>query len=236
MVILPTRASALLFACLLAAGSARAGSAPGPSSLGALPIPFEANRGQADARVRFLTRGQGRTLFLTGREAVLTVAAPGLEGGGRAVVRMTFPGARKHPDPVPEQALPGVVNYFRGRDPRGWIRGVPTSAAVRYRDLFPRTDLVFHGRDGRLEYDFVLKPGADPRRIRMAFQGQTRLRLEPDGGLTVLASGAELRQFRPQVYQDTSGRADPLCRAGSGSWPRTRWASRWNGSTPPVPW
>src|SRR5262245_46094067 len=38
-----------------------------------LPIRFEANDGQTDARVKFLSRGAGYGLFLTQSEAVLTL-------------------------------------------------------------------------------------------------------------------------------------------------------------------
>ena len=40
---------------------------------GKLPLSFEINRGQTDARVKFLSRGSGYTLFLTGNEAVLAL-------------------------------------------------------------------------------------------------------------------------------------------------------------------
>ena len=39
---------------------------------GKLPLSFEANQGQSDAQVEFLSRGSGYTLFLTPSEAVLT--------------------------------------------------------------------------------------------------------------------------------------------------------------------
>jgi hypothetical protein len=38
-----------------------------------LPLSFEANRGQSDAQVQFLSRGSGYTMFLTGNEAVLAL-------------------------------------------------------------------------------------------------------------------------------------------------------------------
>ena len=38
-----------------------------------LPLSFEANKGQTDARVHFLARGGGYTIFLAGDEAVLTL-------------------------------------------------------------------------------------------------------------------------------------------------------------------
>ena len=41
---------------------------------GKLPLGFEINQGQTDARVRFLSRGAGYTLFLTANEAVLSLA------------------------------------------------------------------------------------------------------------------------------------------------------------------
>ncbi|HUZ45615.1 MAG TPA: hypothetical protein VMW54_03150, partial [Terriglobia bacterium] len=40
-----------------------------------LPLSFEVNRGQTDSRVKFLSRGQGYTLFLTRRDAVLSLQA-----------------------------------------------------------------------------------------------------------------------------------------------------------------
>jgi hypothetical protein len=38
-----------------------------------LPVYFERNRGQTDARVKFLSRGPGYTLFLTGQGAVMAL-------------------------------------------------------------------------------------------------------------------------------------------------------------------
>src|SRR2546426_211851 len=40
---------------------------------GKVPLSFEANQGQTDPRVKFLSRGSGYTLFLTGDEAVLSL-------------------------------------------------------------------------------------------------------------------------------------------------------------------
>jgi hypothetical protein len=43
---------------------------------GRLPLAFEANHGQVDARVQFLARGRGYVLYLTPEEAVFTRRAP----------------------------------------------------------------------------------------------------------------------------------------------------------------
>src|ERR671916_773926 len=67
---------------------------------GALPLQFEANRGQTDSAVKFLARGGGYNLFLTPDEAVFTLHKPATtdEGGvERAVLRMKLLGANPSP-------------------------------------------------------------------------------------------------------------------------------------------
>ena len=50
---------------------------------GTLPLSFEANRGQADRNVKFLSRSHGGTWFLTPTEAVLSLWDAGAERGAR---------------------------------------------------------------------------------------------------------------------------------------------------------
>ena len=54
---------------------------------------------------------------------------------------------------------------------RNWHSGVANYARVRYRSIYPGVDMVFYGQESRLEYDFVLHPGADPAAIRLQFRG-----------------------------------------------------------------
>jgi hypothetical protein len=68
--------------------------------------------------------------------------------------------------PVGLEALPGTANYFIGNDPSRWRTDVPTYAKVEFPDVYPGVDLVFHGRQRQLEYDFVVAPGVRCRRCR----------------------------------------------------------------------
>ena len=47
------------------------------ATYGKLPLRFEANHGQTNSQVKFLARGSGYTLFLTGDEAVLSLQQAG---------------------------------------------------------------------------------------------------------------------------------------------------------------
>ena len=54
--------------------------------------------------------------------------------------------------------LAGVVNVYL---PGVRETGIPTSAAVLYRHVWPGINAVFHGDQQQLEYDFKVAPGAD---------------------------------------------------------------------------
>ncbi len=111
-----------------------------------LPMTFEANRGQTDPQVRFLSRGNGYSVFLTGKEAVLALWPASKDAKARgAVVRMTLAGANPSPDVAGEQLLPGRANYLLGKDPKKWRTDVPLYERVRYRNAYAGIDVVFYG-------------------------------------------------------------------------------------------
>jgi len=68
-------------------------------------------------------------------------------------------GARKQPYIQPEDKLPGYSNYLFGSDPGKWITSVTQYAKVRYVDVYPGVDIVYHGNQSRMEHDFVVHPG-----------------------------------------------------------------------------
>ncbi len=186
--------------------SARLKPAPAAAQVnranGKLPLYFEANQGQTDPEVRFLARGVGYTLFLTPTEAVMA-----FHGGRKeqAVVRMSPVGANALSRIVGGDELTGKANYLRSTGSQQRISAVPTHAAVKYVDVYPGVDLVYSGREGQLEYDFVLAPGADPNAIVLSFEGPDRLELNTRGDLLVHTTAGELRQVRPVIYQDIDG-------------------------------
>jgi hypothetical protein len=170
---------------------------PGPLNM---PMAFEPNRGQSDARVQFLTRGAGYTVFLTATEAVLALARAA-DTTSTAVVRMTLAGASPAASVEGLAELPGRSHYLLGADRARWTTDVPTYARVQYRDVYPGVDLVYYGNQRQLEYDFMLHPGADPRAITLSFDGIDRLEVDDGGDLILLAGGGRIVQRAPVIYQ-----------------------------------
>lgn len=164
---------------------------------GRRPLAFEENRGQTDGRVRFLARAPGYALFLTPGEAVV---AP--QGG--PALRLRWVGARASRI-AGEAELPGRTHYLVGDDPARWRTGIPSFARVRYRDVYPGIDLVFHGDPRQVEYDFVVAPGADLRKVRIALKGAEKVRIDRSGDVVLRSGGEELRLLRPVAYQEVGG-------------------------------
>src|SRR5207247_998527 len=105
--------------------------------------------------------------------------------------------------------LPGVVNYFRGA-PSTPPMSAPTYRRVRYVDVYPGIDLVYYGRPRRLEYDFIVAPGADPDRIGLDIDGAERVELDAEGTLVMHTAGGDVSQPRPFAYQQIDGVPRPV--------------------------
>src|SRR5260221_63281 len=184
-------------------------------SYGKLPLQFEANRGQTHKDVRFLSRGPGYSLYLTGAEAVLvltntnadakrsTQALSKAKAQPKSVaLRVSLLGAARKPQATGLDELPGKPNYFIGKDRSQWRTNVPTYAKVHYQNVYPGIDLVYYGNQRQLEYDFVVAPGADPKKIVLGFKGTDKLEIDAEGDLVLHASGGDVRQHKPIIYQE----------------------------------
>ncbi len=181
-------------------------AAPSPgASHPALSFPgFLANQGQLGGGARYYARGAESAVYFEPAAILLERSLP--ERGQGVVLRVEFPAARERPSPQPQSPLAHRFNVYAGEDPSSWRRGVPAYARVCYSDIAPGADLVYRVEDGRLEYDVVLAPGADPEQVRLRYRGAERLSLGADGGLVIHTGAGDLREDRPHLYQEREGR------------------------------
>jgi len=192
---------------------------------GKLPLSFEANTGQAEKNVKFLSRGRGYGLYLTGNGAELMLCQTASSAARTSfrrtpdpmpksaecdVVRMQVPGASGNTEPAGEDELPGTVNYFIGSDPAKWRSNILTYAKVRYRSIYPGIDLVYYGNQQQVEFDFVVAPHADPRLIRLRLGGASTAHLAPNGDAVVTIENGKLAFHKPLIYQMVDGHRRPV--------------------------
>jgi pimeloyl-ACP methyl ester carboxylesterase len=191
---------------------------------GKLPLQFEANEGQTDSSVKFISRGSGSDLYLASDGAVLSLGVTRgqvdtatrrseipnqrsrIKNQKSAALQMKLAGANRRPQISAIDELPGKTNYLIGNDPAEWRTNISTYARVRYRDIYPGVDLTYYGNQRQLEYDFVVSPGANPGDVRLVFTGSKGINIDPaSGDLVLRTSGGEVRQRKPLIYQEVDG-------------------------------
>jgi hypothetical protein len=201
--------TALAFVLVSTAGYAQTPKQP-QQIQAALPQGFEPNHGQADQKVDFISHGPGYSLLLSAKEADLQLIAA--SAGPHAQIRkntlrMKLLGANPRAYAEGRELQEGKSNYFIGNNHNSWRTDIPQYGRVEYREVYPGINVAYYGNNRQLEYDFIAGPQADPRKIRLAFHGADRIRIDESGDLILTVDFSEVRQRKPVVYQDTpSGR------------------------------
>jgi hypothetical protein len=204
-------------------------------ALNKFPMSFEINEGQVDSRIQYVSRGLGHTLFLMPTEAVFTVREPKqtlssnshrgfveqlqdkstfaakstlLAQSNRletSTLRMKILRANSNAKVQGVDPLPGKNNYLVGNKPKDWQTNIFNYSKVRYDEIYAGIDLLYYGNQQDLEYDFILKPGADVDTIGLAFEGAKNIRLDVNGDLILSLPEGEIRQRIPFAYQEVNG-------------------------------
>ena len=120
------------------------------------PLRFELNQGQLPAGSKFLARLQGYQVYLTPSGAEFHFPSldsvdtnRSLSGGVSRVLHFDLVNEERSARIAGAERLPGITNYFAGKDPAQWHTGIPSYARVLYRSIYPGIDLVaFSGMSG----------------------------------------------------------------------------------------
>ncbi|MCC2548006.1 gliding motility-associated C-terminal domain-containing protein [Hymenobacter sp. BT175] len=188
----------------------------------ALPgFDFVPNQKQWPARVRYSTEVPGGRLFLENSAFTYSLREPLSDHDAHAnkpvrghAFRMQLVGAAKTPRISPEAKRASYQNFFLGNDPQQWAGNVPVFGQLRYQQVYPGIDLVWHtAASGQLEYDYEVAPKANPRLIRMRYEGLDKVELQ-NGELRLHTSLGTQTEQAPVAYQlNAGGRQEPVaCR------------------------
>ena len=197
--------SLILCAVGLMTASAQTGSMKPAGGFRNLPVTFEPNRGQAPASARYLARTSQGTVWLSSNR--VEFLAPGTSAGES--IGFTFHSAA--PQSYGEDpGRNGYANYYLGGTKPKIVEHIPLLRRVRYNGIYPGIDLVFHGHDGRLEYDLEFAAHTSADALRIDLDDSESAELQPDGSLVIKKSGQSVRLLAPQAYQSDAGRSVPV--------------------------
>jgi hypothetical protein len=170
-----------------------------------MPLYFIPNEGQVDARVAFYIQGKdksisfssdGLTYVLTGKDRA--------DNPSRFAVKLDLVGAATNIRPAGAEKAETVISYFKGK-PEEWKAGLPTYSRIVYRDLWPGIDLSYYGTVDKLKYEFLVHPGADPSKIRLAYRGAEAVEVNDDGRLEIMTPAGGFEDEEPTGYQEIDG-------------------------------
>lgn len=115
-------------------------------------------------------------------------------------------GANPHPAVKVEQQLPYYENYcipgLSGLTARTFNR-------INYQNVYPNIDWNIFIRNGKVEHEFVIRPGGDPSLIKLQYNGQTSLTADICGNITATSPMGEVKEHAPVCY-DADGKMIPV--------------------------
>jgi len=173
-----------------------------------MPLRFEPPDVRGGDRAEFVARGDGYVVALADGNAQLAIGPT--SGTGRAVIDVKLAGGSPAAFAEALELQSGVTNYLIGSSPREWRTGVRGYSKIEYRDVYPGIDVFYYGSQQRLEYDFVVAPGASYRAIAIEFEGTTAVRIDRHGNLVMTTAAGDLVQRAPVIYQDVDGTRKPV--------------------------
>ncbi|HEY6330209.1 MAG TPA: hypothetical protein VI756_12795, partial [Blastocatellia bacterium] len=166
-----------------------------------LPLRFEPTN-ENDPETDFICRAGGYRLLLTKDQCLLQ---PACHGEDMEPLSIRFPGS------LPTATLQGrglltcKTNYFLGKDPSKWRKGVPNYSAVAYQGLYPGIDARYYSNGNQLEVDFEIAPGADPNAIRLGFSSWAKVEADGRGNLSIVDGDRTITLHTPTIYQEAGG-------------------------------
>ncbi len=178
----------------------------GDPDFGKIPLYFIPNQGQVDGKARFYAKTPRYTLWMTKEGLVFD----SMRKGERNVSRFIFLGSNKYPGMVPIEMTQHKVNYYKGEDSSKWQAGIRTSKAVLYKNLYRDIDLKVYGIETQVEYDWIVKPGADPKDITFKYQQVSKTHIDKKGNLVIETAFGEMMHKSPISYQMIDGKRVPV--------------------------
>jgi Abnormal spindle-like microcephaly-assoc'd, ASPM-SPD-2-Hydin/Beta-propeller repeat len=169
-----------------------------------LPMSFE----PAQTPGRFVARSGGYSVSIGASDSY--IAINNAVAGPRPTLHFAFENANPATLLEGTEPLATVINHYTGQDSRNWRLGVKPYAKVQAKSVYPGIDIVYYGDQRRLEFDFVVAAGADPKAIALKLDAADALSLSEQGDLVAAIDGKDFRFHRPHAYQLIAGKQAPV--------------------------
>lgn len=181
------------------------------------PLCFVENKGQVldennNSRrdIQFKLSGKGVALYVGNgqlhyqfKDVIMGKKSPSIS---TCRMDVTLLGANEHAAVTTSDAIDYHENYYI---PQVGPEGVTASAykTITYHDVYPNIDWVLYVRNGKVEYDFVVRPGGDPKQIKIQYNGADKLELAANGSITAHTPMGDVTEKTPVAFETNTHKA-----------------------------
>lgn len=197
-----------------------------------LPLYFIESRQGEDGQAGYYIQGKDKSVLFTPRGIAVTLeTTTNVENEGKAaraatmkedgeaeedqperdiearrwVVQLDFLGANSQAKLSGQLQTPAQISYFTGSKSE-WRTGLKTYSSIIYHDLWPGIDLVYSGTATKVKHEFIVRPGGDPRDIKLAWRGASSVKLNGAGQLEIATPISSFTDDKPYSFQETDGK------------------------------
>jgi len=112
-----------------------------------------------------------------------------------------------HENPVREgrEKQEGYYNYFIGNDPSKYATFVGLYKEAVIKNVYEGIDVRYYFDGGKLRYDYIVHPGADPKQIVFKLEGSDKTYVDERGNLVFTTRFGEVSMSGLRVYQERDG-------------------------------
>jgi hypothetical protein len=110
---------------------------------------------------------------------------------------MLLKGANINAAFIKEERAAYTENYYLPQCPHGITANSYTK--VTYQNIYPNIDWVIYSKSSSLKYDFVVHPGGDVSKIKMQYNGATKI-ANVEGGLIIETPSGNITEQKPYTY------------------------------------
>ena len=172
---------------------------------------FVENLGQWDQQVRYMAKTGNLNVWVKSNGLVYEFSDVKGDRTLRHAVEVAFVGSNPTMLAQGDNPLPAKSNYLIGRDKAQWA-SASSFGTSRITNLYAGIDLVlyFDKANNRPRYDFIVHPGADPKQIRMKYNGVEKLALQNQNAIRYQTSLGTVLEQDLKVYQSTEEKTNRI--------------------------
>lgn len=185
-------------------------------------VGFEENKGQVSGRdaknVRYFLKNRSITIYLlkngisyqltkTNVQQTATFLSPEelIRNHGETEkvtaesfrMNMLLKGSNPNPTITAEDPS-GAIYHYEGQN----IKDIQQFSKIIYHDIYPKIDWVIYTDGTQVEYDFVVKPGGNPKQIKFGNEWSEKMKINKDGSLTMSCKLGSITEKAPVSFQN----------------------------------